>query len=50
MFSLGCLIRMNKGYNDGAPCAGKLARTVRSGGKAGEYGTKVPTSKAYLSL
>ena len=25
---------MNKSYDDGAPCARKLARTVRSGGKA----------------
>ena len=33
----GCLIRMNKSYDDGAPCARKLACTVRSGGKAGEY-------------
>lgn len=27
---------MNKSYDDGTPCAGKLARTVWSGGKAGD--------------
>lgn len=36
MFSLGYLNRMNKDFNDGTPCAGKLARTVWSGGKAGD--------------
>ena len=34
---LGCLIRMNKSYNDGTPCARKLACTVWSGGKIGDY-------------
>ena len=33
---LGCLIRMNKSYDDGTPCARKLACTVWSGGKAGD--------------
>ena len=50
MFSLGCLIRMNKSYDDGTPCARKLACTVWSGGKAREYGTMFLYSKAYLSL
>lgn len=27
---------MSKNYNDGTPCAGKLACTVWSGGKAGD--------------
>jgi len=27
---------MNKGYNDGTPCAGKLACTVWSGGKVSD--------------
>lgn len=27
---------MNKSYDDGTPYAGKLARTVWSGGKAGD--------------
>ena len=33
---LGCLIRMNKSYNEGTRYAGKLARTVWSGGKSGD--------------
>lgn len=46
---LGYLNRMNESYNDGTPCAGKLACTVWRGGKPGEYGRKVPVSKGYLS-
>ena len=34
--SIGCLNRMNKRYNDGTRYAGKLARTVWSGGKLGD--------------
>lgn len=41
---------MNKSYDDGTPCARKLACTVWSGGKAREYGTMFLYSKAYLSL
>ncbi len=42
---------MNKSYDDGTPCAGKLARTVWSGGKAGDkYQKSTDMSKAYLSL
>ena len=33
---LAYLNRTNESYNDGAPCAMKVARTVRSGGKAGD--------------
>lgn len=41
---------MNKSYDDGTPCARKLACTVWNGGKAGEYELLVLYSKAYLSL
>ena len=46
---------MNKSYDDGAPCARKLACTVWSGGKPREHKTKVletlvSLSKGYLSL
>lgn len=34
--NLGYLNRMNKSYNEGTRYAGKLARTVWSGGKAGD--------------